>query len=380
MKKIIFILSLSIVAFSCGNNNETDGLSELKEKKDSLKTLYDDIAIQIAAIDQQIKAADTNLRLPLVTLNAVEVKTFNHFVEVQGAVETGGNALLYPEVPGVITAILVKEGSRVNKGDVLLKMDADVIQSTLTEIETQYDLAKQIFEKQERLWNEKIGSEVQYLQAKTNKEALEQKLKTVKQQANMYVVKSPITGVVDEILPKVGESANPMMPVARVINYNETYIKADVSENYISILKEGTLVNVNFPTIHQTFECKLSRVADFINPNNRSFKIYIDLSNVKADLKPNLLADISIRDFSQDSAVVVPSSIIQQDRNGNNYVYVIADKQNQKMVKKVIIKPGLSYQNQTVVLEGLSGGEMYIDKGSRSVQDGDVVEVKEVGS
>lgn len=380
MKKIILIISLAFFAYSCGSNSGTDNLAELHQQKDSLKTLYDDIAAQIAAIDQQIKAADTNARLPLVTLNAVEVKTFNHFVDIQGAVETGGNALLYPEAPGVITAILVKEGSKVNKGDVIMKIDAAVLQSTLSEVETQYELAKQIFEKQERLWNEKIGSEVQYLQAKTNKEALEQKLKTVKQQANMYVVKSPISGVVDEILPKVGESANPMMPVARVINYNETYIKADVSENYISILKEGTPVNVNFPTINKTFECKLTRVSDFINPTNRSFKIYIDLSTVKADLKPNLLADISIRDFSQDSAVVVPSSIIQQDRNGNNYVYVIADKNNQKTVKKVIIKPGLSYQNQSVVLEGLKGNERYIDKGSRSVQDGDVVEVKEVGS
>ena len=376
MKKIILILSLAFLAYSCGSNSGADNLAELHQQKDSLKTLYDDIAAQIAAIDQQIKAADTNARLPLVTLNAVEVKTFNHFVDVQGAVETGGNALLYPEAPGVITAILVKEGSRVNKGDVIMKIDAAVLQSTLSEVETQYELAKQIFEKQERLWNEKIGSEVQYLQAKTNKEALEQKLKTVKQQANMYVVKSPISGVVDEILPKVGESANPMMPVARVINYNETYIKADVSENYISILKEGTLVNVNFPTISKTFECKLSRVSDFINPNNRSFKIYIDLSTVKADLKPNLLADISVRDFSLDSAVVIPSSIIQQDRNGNNYVYVLEDNNTgQKKVKKVIIKPGLSYQNQSVVLEGLKGNEMYIDKGSRSVQDGDVVEI-----
>ena len=376
MKKIILILSLAFLAYSCGSNSGADNLAELHQQKDSLKTLYDDIAAQIAAIDQQIKAADTNARLPLVTLNAVEVKTFNHFVDVQGAVETGGNALLYPEAPGVITAILVKEGSKVNKGDVIMKIDAAVLQSTLSEVETQYELAKQIFEKQERLWNEKIGSEVQYLQAKTNKEALEQKLKTVKQQANMYVVKSPISGVVDEILPKVGESANPMMPVARVINYNETYIKADVSENYISILKEGTLVNVNFPTISKTFECKLSRVSDFINPNNRSFKIYIDLSTVKADLKPNLLADISVRDFSLDSAVVIPSSIIQQDRNGNNYVYVLEDNNTgQKKVKKVIIKPGLSYQNQSVVLEGLKGNEMYIDKGSRSVQDGDVVEI-----
>lgn len=375
MKQSIIILGMALLAFSCGNNNGNDSLSALKEKKDSLKTVYDDIASQIAIIDQQIKAADTTLRLPLVTLSSVELKTFNHFVDVQGAVETGGNALLYPETPGIITAILVKEGSRVNKGDVILKIDADVVLSTLNEIETQLELAKQIFERQERLWKEKIGSEIQYLQAKTNKESLEQKLKTVKQQANMSVVKSPITGVVDEILPKVGEAANPGMPVARVINYNETYIKADVSEHYISVLKEGTLVNVNFPTINKSFECKLSRVSDFINPNNRSFKIYIDLLNVKADLKPNLLADISIRDYSQDSAVVILSSIIQQDRSGDNYVYVIEEKQSQKFVKKIIVKPGLSYNGHTVVLEGLTGNEKYIDKGSRSVQDGDQVEV-----
>lgn len=371
MKNWILIIGIAIVAYSCGSKS-TDSLAELKQQKDSLKSLYDDIAAQIAVIDQQIKAADTTARLPLVTLNTVEVKPFSHFVEIQGAVETGGNALLYPEAPGTITAILVKEGATVNKGDVIMKIDADVLQSTLTEVETQYELAKDVFEKQERLWKDKIGSEVQYLQAKNNKEALEQKMKTVKQQIGMYVVKSPISGIVDEILPKVGEAAMPGMPVARVINYNETYVKADVSEKYVGMLKEGTLVNVSFPTIGKEYQSTVKRVADFINPTNRSFKIYIDLSNVKTDLKPNLLADISVRDFTLDTAVVLPSSIIQQDRNGNDYVYII---ENQNKVKKVIIKPGFSYQNQTVILEGLKGNEQYIDKGSRSVQDGDVVEV-----
>lgn len=372
MKNWILVIGIATIAYSCGSKS-TDSLAELKQQKDSLKSLYDDIAAQIAVIDQQIKAADTTARLPLVTLNTVEVKPFSHFVEIQGAVETGGNALLYPEAPGTITAILVKEGATVNKGDVIMKIDADVLQSTLTEVETQYELAKDVFEKQERLWKDKIGSEVQYLQAKNNKEALEQKMKTVKQQIGMYVVKAPISGIVDEILPKVGEAAMPGMPVARVINYNETYVKADVSEKYVGILKEGTLVNVSFPTIGKEYQSTVKRVADFINPTNRSFKIYIDLSNVKTDLKPNLLADISVRDFTLDTAVVLPSSIIQQDRNGNDYVYII---ENQNKVKKVIIKPGFSYQNQTVVLEGLKGNEQYIDKGSRSVQDGDVVEVK----
>lgn len=375
MKNWILVIGIATVAYSC-ESKSTDNLAELKQQKDSLKSLYDDIAAQIAVIDQQIKAADTTARLPLVTLNTVEVKPFSHFVEIQGAVETGGNALLYPETPGTITAILVKEGATVNKGDVIMKIDADVLQSTLTEVETQYELAKDVFEKQERLWKDKIGSEVQYLQAKNNKESLEQRMKTVKQQIGMYVIKAPISGIVDEILPKVGEAAMPGMPVARVINYNETYVKADVSEKYVGMLKEGTLVNVSFPTIGKEYQSTVKRVADFINPTNRSFKIYIDLSNVKTDLKPNLLADISVRDFTLDTAVVLPSSIIQQDRNGNDYVYIIQTSSNQNVVKKVIIKPGFSYQNQTVVLEGLKGDEQYIDKGSRSVQDGDVVEVK----
>lgn len=375
MKNWILVIGIATIAYSCGSKS-TDSLAELKQQKDSLKSLYDDIAAQIAVIDQEIKAADTTARLPLVTLNTVEVKPFSHFVEIQGAVETGGNALLYPEAPGTITAILVKEGATVNKGDVIMKIDADVLQSTLTEVETQYELAKDVYEKQERLWKDKIGSEMQYLQAKNNKEALEQKIKTIKQQVGMYVIKAPISGIVDEILPKVGEAAMPGMPVARVINYNETYVKADVSEKYVGMLKEGTLVNVSFPTIGKEYQSTVKRVADFINPTNRSFKIYIDLSNVKTDLKPNLLADISVRDFTLDTAVVLPSSIIQQDRNGNDYVYIIENTSNQNKVKKVVIKPGFSYKNQTVVLEGLKGNEQYIDKGSRSVQDGDVVEVK----
>lgn len=374
MKTKLVLISAGIIIYSCGTKNN-DSLSELKQTKDSLKTLYDDIAAQIVLIDQQIMAADTSTRLQLVTTNTVEVKAFNHFVEIQGAVETAGNALIYPEAPGRITSILVKEGSAVNQGDIIMKLESDVLNSTLTEVESQYKLAKDIYEKQERLWKEKIGSEVQYLQAKNNKEALELKIKTIKQQIDMYVVKSPISGFVDEILPKLGEAAAPSFPVARVINYNETYIKADVSERYVGVLKEGTLVNVTFPNIGHEFQTKVKRVADFINPHNRSFKIYIDLTGIKADLKPNMIADIAVRDYTADSAVVLPASLVQQDRKGNDYVYIVNSNSGKSLVKKVIIKVGRSFNNQTIVYEGLQGGEIYIDKGSRSVNDGDYVEI-----
>jgi len=350
-------------------------MAKLKSQKDSLKTIYEDVAKKIAAIDEQLKDLDTSIVHPLVTINQIKLTKFEHFVDVQGMVETGGNALLYPEVPGKIIAILSKEGSRVNKGDVIIKLDAETLISTIKEVEKSYDLAKDIFEKQDKLWQQKIGSEVQYLQAKTNKESLEQKIKTLNEQLDMYNIKAPFSGVVDEISPKVGESANPAFPVARVLNYNETYIKADVSENYIETIKTGNLVKVNFPDINKAFETTISRNGDFINPNNRTFKVNININEFKENVKPNLLADLSIRDFTKDTAIVLPSRIIQQDRKGNNYIFVLQSKGNKKIAQKVIIKTGLSYNGVTLVTEGLKGGEAFIDKGARSIQDGDVVEV-----
>tara|TARA_R110001592_G_scaffold106824_4_gene299438 strand:+ start:1437 stop:2591 length:1155 start_codon:yes stop_codon:yes gene_type:complete len=376
MKKVTLILGITIIVASCGSkSSENKNVAQLHKTKDSLKTIYDNIAVQIAEIDDQLKALDTTITLPIVTTQEVEVKAFSHFLEVQGAVETGGNATLYPETNGTIINIVAKEGQKINKGDVILRIDAGMLQSSLKEIETSYDLAKQIFEKQERLWKNKIGSEVDYLQAKTNKQTLEQKQNTIKEQLDMYVVRSPITGVVDEIMPNVGEAANPVMPVARVINYDETYIKADVSEDYITTVKKGTLVKVFFPSLNKEYEAKVDRTGSYINPANRTFKVHISLNNIDVDLQPNLLADIRLRDFYQDTAIVIPSSIIQQDRKGHEYVYLTHQEGNNTAVKKVILKTGVSYKNETIVIEGLKGQELFIDKGARRVQAGDIVEI-----
>lgn len=376
MKKVTLILSLATLLASCGSkSSENKNVAQLHKTKDSLKIIYDNIAIQIAAIDNQLKALDTSIALPLVTIKEVEVKTFSHFVEVQGAVETGGNATLYPQANGTIISIVAKEGQKINKGDVILRIDAGMLQSTLKEVETSYDLAKQVFEKQERLWKDKIGSELAYLQAKTNKEALEQKQKTINEQLDLYVVRAPITGVVDEIMPNIGEAANPAMPVARVINYDDTYIKADVSEDYITTIKQGTLVKVFFPSLNKEYEAKVDRTGSFINPANRTFKVHVSLNDIDVDLQPNLLADLHIRDFYQDTAIVIPSSVIQQDRKGHEYVYLTTQEGKKEVVKKIILKTGVSYKNETIVLEGLKGHESFIDKGARRVQEGDVVEI-----
>jgi RND family efflux transporter MFP subunit len=302
MKTTTIYLGLAILLAACGGSTNTNNeIETLQHKKDSLKTIYDDIALQIAEIDEALIEKDTLIKFPLVTVNLVEEKIFEHFVGVQGAVEVGGNALVYPEVPGKVTAIRFKEGNKVNKGELIIQLDASVLSSSLKEVEKAYGLANEIYEKQNRLWKDKIGSEVQYLEAKTNKESLQQKLITLKEQLDMYSIRAPFSGVLDEINPNVGEAVNPMYPVVRVINYNDVYLKADVSENYIKSIREEDKAIVYFSSLDREYTTQISRVGNFINPNNRTFKINIDLNEYKEDLKPNLLADIKIRDFKNRS-------------------------------------------------------------------------------
>jgi RND family efflux transporter MFP subunit len=375
MKTGTIYLSLAIFLLACGGVNTNNEIATLKHKKDSLKNIYDDIALQIAKIDEELISLDTLIKLPLVTVNTVEEKEFEHFVDVQGAVEVGGNALVYPQVPGKVISIHSKEGSKVNKGDLIIQLDAGVLSSSIKEVEKAYNLANDIYEKQARLWKDNIGSEVQYLQAKTNAEALKQKLTTLKEQLDMYAIRAPFSGVLDEINPNVGEAVNPIYPAIRVINYKDIYVKADVSENYMETVKEEGKAIVYFSSLDKEFITKISRVGNFINPNNRTFKISIDLADLEANLKPNLLADIKIRDFTADTAVVIPSKIIQQDRKGNEYIYIVDKEGNKIQAKKVIITSGLSYKEHTLVLTGLKGGEKYIDKGARSIQDGESIEI-----
>ena len=375
MKKLLFFTTTAAFIIGCGSEPQGK-LDQLKAKKDSLKAVYGDLAKEIAALDDAIKLLDTiKVNIPLVTTKQVQTKDFEHYFSVQGVVEMDKNAQVFPEAPGKVIAIKVKEGQQVSKGDLLIQLDADVQASGLKELETGFALAKEVFEKQERLWNQKIGSEMQYLEAKTNKESLEQKVKTLKKQIAMYQIRAPFSGTVDEIVPKVGEGVAPNFPVARIVNTNDAYIKSDISEDYLSKIKEGSLAKITIPSTQKTFLSKVSRVGNYINPGNRTFKIRIDLNETGNQLKPNLLADLRIRDYALDSSLVLPSSIIQQDRKQNDYIYILQREKGEVKAKKTIIKPGLSYNGETVVLDGLTGDEEFIDKGARSVRDGDIVEI-----
>jgi len=377
MKKVIITLLAAATLVACEAPKDESQIGLLKQEKDSLKEVYTVIAARMAELDNQIMGLDTaaETRVSLVTVSPILLKPFEHYFVVQGAVEADKNALIYPEAMGEIVAIPVKEGQAVNKGDVIMELDAKLVRSQIKEIETSYSFMKEMYEKQEKLWNQKIGSEVEFLKVKNDKEGLEQKMKTLKAQLELYIVRAPFAGTVDEIAPKVGEAAAPQMPVARVVNLSQVYIKSDVSENYISSVKKGTAAIVYFSSLDKSFVTSVNRSGAYINANNRTFKVRFDIDNVSGELIPNMLADISILDYALDSAVVIPTKIIQEDRQSNEYVYVMSDIGGEVTVKKVVITTGMSYKGETVILEGLSGKEMYIDQGARSVQDGDVVEV-----
>lgn len=313
---------------------------------------------------------------------AVEVmdltlSSFSHYIQVSGTAEAVRQAYISPEVSGQIREVYVKEGDYVEKGKLLAKLNSEVTESSIADLQTSLDLAGVVFEKQKRLWEKGIGSEIQFLNAKNNKESLEQKMQTLRAQLDMALIKSPVSGIVDKIYLKKGELAMPGVQLMQVVNLDELYINADVSETYLSDVREGDEVKVEFPVFpDKTLETPIYRKGNVINPNNRTFQIQLKLPNPDKMLKPNILSVIQINDFFADSAIVVPSSIIKQDISGS-YLYAIMETGNKWTAKKVYIKTGKSYLDKTMVTDGLKEGMKVITMGYNLVSDGTEVTVKQ---
>lgn len=387
MKKFtISILALTALLSAC----EQPGVDALKEKKQGLISAYKAAVKEAKAehttalreLDSLItnhpnyKEEKEEIKKIPVTVQNVAQKTFEHYFEVHGNVDVVENATLFAEAPGNVKKIHVQEGQYVKKGEVLITLDAGQLESGIKELEKGSELATKVFNKQKALWDQKIGSEIQYLEAKNNKESLDQKLITMREQLDMYSIRAPFAGVVDEIMPKVGESATPGFTVARVMNLSKIFLESDVSENYIQSVKAGGVVQVKFPSLDETVTAKVTRVGNFINPANRTFKVKVEFANPAGKYKPNQLAVMKIRNYVAENAMVIPARIVQQDRKGNDYVYTYEEIDGVKRVKKVTLKIGESYDNQVEVVEGLTPEMVLIDKGAKSVQAGDAIEIK----
>ena len=375
MKKALLITFIFTALFSCKKEDKkkTD-LAGLTEQKTELVAKIDSLTKELKSVEQQILKLDTNANILTITTLPIENKTFKHFIEVQGVVKSDKNIEITPELGGTVSAIYVKNGQKVTAGQVLVQLDDAAIQSSIAEVSTQLSLAKTTFERQERLWDQKIGSEMQYLQAKTQKESLENNLKTLKTQARKMKIIAPFSGVVDEIFPKKGELTSPQTPIVRLLNLNDVYVETEITESYLPIIKKGTETIVNFPTLHKSVDASISQVSNFINPNNRSFKTRINIQNPTNEIKPNLLADLKILDFVTDG-VVIPSTLIQQDQNGNDFVFTIKNNDNQYHVVKKIIDVVNEYDHTAYVSSGLTLNDTLIDSGARLVKEGDIVKI-----
>ena len=374
MKKITILIIAVFLTFSCNKEIKNASLEDLNNQKTTLADQIGSLNKELKAIEKQISKLDTLKKLLIVTSLPVKTGNFKHYIEIQGVVQADKNIEIRPELGGTVKAILVKEGQKVVSGQTLVQLDDIDILNKIDELNIQYNLAKTTFERQERLWNQKIGSEMQYLQAKAQKDGLENSMATLKTQARKMKIIAPFSGIVDEIFPKKGELTSPQSAIVRLLNLNNVYVEADVTETYLPVIKIGTETILTFSSINKNVHAKITQIGNFINPDNRSFKTRINISNKDQSIKPNLLADLKILDF-EVTGIIIPSNLVQKDQNGNDFVFTIKFENNEYKVIKNIITIGKEYNHEIYVAEGLSENDTLVNIGARLVKKGDLVSI-----
>ena len=374
MKKVVFILS-SIALVACGAPEEVGTTDELKAKKEALVSSRDSISALISEVELQLAALDTNKVYDVVTSKPVEPSMFLHYFDVFGMVEADKSINLYTTASGTVKKIYVKNGQSVKKGQLLLSLDTDIMMSSLAELQTGLELAKTVFEKQQRLWmDQQIGSEIQYLQAKNNYDGLVQKVKTLKEQIELSEIRAPFAGSIDNIFAKEGQLAGPQMPAIRLVNTSGVYVKADVPESYANRVHVGTPASVAFTSMDYEVAAEVLQVGQFIQEGNRTFSINVSLPEANG-VKPNQMVHVALQDYRNDEALTVPASLVQQDVEGNDFIYTLKNigGTDRYQVVKTWVTTGLTFEDQTEIVSGLEAGMLVVEKGSRSVRTGQEV-------
>ncbi|WP_027077268.1 efflux RND transporter periplasmic adaptor subunit [Maribacter antarcticus] len=386
MKNISYLLLLSLLIASCGGSGEKSvddliaegNLEILRSKKNQISETYNTLGVEIKQLDSAIAVQTGESNLPLISTITAKAEKFNHFLELQGDVATKQNVLIYPEMQGTLQRVLVKAGQSVSKGQLLATIDDGGMGSQLAQLETQTALAKTTFERQKRLWNQKIGSEIQYLQAKTNFVAAESSVKQIRSQLGRSNIRAPFSGIIDDVIKDQGTvvAPGPGSEVFRIVNLSDMYIEVDVPESYLSDINKGNLAKVYFPVLGDTIISKIRQTGNFINPGNRAFTVEVAVPNINDAIKPNLTAKVSLNDYSSDAAILVPQGIISENADGQQYLYVANDKKDNKAIaKRRIITTGRTQGNMVEVLSGITEGDLLIKEGARSVKDGQNVQV-----
>lgn len=388
MKKVNYFSLLFgfLFLFSCGEKIQemsiekalqSNDIEELKEVKAKLSNKQHELTDQLDQISQKIESLDTNQNRPLVSVYQVKPTNFKHYIEVQANFDTEKNVLLFAEYSGMITEVLVKEGQEVKQGQLLAKIDDGGLAQQLIQAEVQAELSKTTYQKQKRLWDQNIGSEMDYLRSKADYEAKEKMVEQLQKQIGKTQIRAPFAGVVDEVLIEKGNMVSPgMSAVVRLLNLNEMYAEASIPEVYIQTVGKGKKIAVFVPVLSDTILAEVSQVNNYINPENRTFKLEARVENKDWSIKPNMNAKLRIADYVADSALVIPKNIISEDASGRKYLFVAQNKQGKiAQAKKTFIDLGRSEGDYYEVLNGLSADMVVIEEGARTVLDGQKVEI-----
>ena len=386
MKHILSIIAIAFILTSCGEEKknsvekvlESNNLETIRTKRAELVGQQEAIHAKIKLLDNRISELDTTKNIPLITTFTAKQEVFNHMLELQGNVTTKNLMVITPEYNGILTNVYVKEGQKVTKGQVLARIDDGGLGQQLAQLQIQADLAKTTFERQKRLWDQKIGSEIQYLQTKSSYESQQQAVNQLKQQLAKTTVRAPFSGTIDDIITEQGSVVGAgQTQLIRIVNLDNMYIETEVPERYISNVVAGKNVQVEFAVLGKTIDTKVRQASDFINPANRTFKVEIAIPNKEKTIKPNLTAKLKINDYTSENALLIPQSIISENAEGEQYVYVVKNKNanGEGVANRVIIKTGKTQGDVIEVLEGIENGVEIIKEGARSVKDGQTVKV-----
>jgi len=370
MKKLVLIAA-SFILIACGEKSTEDlikdkNITELKNRKATIQSELEKID---AALLNGNKALDTEALVSVLTLKET---VFNHYLEIQGNVNTKDNILVQPEFSGTLTILNVKAGQRVSKGQILGKVDDAGMSQQLASIENQYALAKTTFERQKNLWDKKIGSEIQYLQAQAQMISAQKSVAQMRAQVAKTVIRAPFSGTIDDVFVERGQVVSPNpQGLMRIVNLSNMYVSTTVPETYIGKLKVGTTVDVFLTSLGKTYKGKVRQVANFINPSNRSFGIEVSVPNPDNLLRPNQVAQLKIIDYAINNAIVVPTNVVQEDGEHNKFVFIATNVNVKKGVaKKVVIKVGKSSDNVTEILSGLNANDVIVTEGANNIADG----------
>lgn len=387
MKKIIYTTLAALLLFACGTKEEQSvedlisqgNLEAIRTKKNEISEQQKALELKATQLDSAIALLDISENLPLVTTITAHSQNFVHFLELQGAVKTKQNVLIYPEMPGTLERVYVTEGQHVSKGQILATIDDGGIGSQLEQSKTQAELAKTTYERQKRLWEQKIGSEIQYLQAKTNYEASENMVKQIQSQLGKSTIRAPFSGIIDDVIKEQGTVVSPGSgsEVFRIVNLSNMYIEVDVPETYLEQITKGKEAVVYFPVLGDSVITKIRETGNFINPSNRSFTIEIPVPNKNGNIKPNLTARVRLNDYTKKDAILIPQSIISENADGEQYAYVSSEPndENEAVVTRSIITTGKTQNGYVEVLSGISDGNHIVKEGARTVKNGQKVKI-----